>query len=205
MLRCFTGLAAMAAVLGFMTVGCSGTSGGGSANPEDSGAPPVGDGGSQPDGPGTRPIVDAAPPPPDPHAAAACDTACTQLATCGATFMDHNSCVMSCEQSAVMPSCFENSASDCNSLSLCIIKDTCATTCTTGTACMPAGSNKCSAASDCLGRCLNNDCICGCLAGLDPAKASVLVNEQTCFGVCNYATSCEIGMCQQAASTCVNN
>jgi hypothetical protein len=139
-----------------------------------------------------------------------CDAACSTLLACGVQGIgDEPTCSANCQTSAAATflACVKaGNPGDCNSMSTCIIKQTCNL--------VPNGSNSCQLTATCELNCPAGDvaCGCACVSALQPAKArNIIINNNcvlfNCQG-CTNATTCGIciqGRCSQQAQQCQNS
>jgi hypothetical protein len=140
-----------------------------------------------------------------------CDAACATLIACGVQNLgDQPTCSSNCQSPAasVFLACAKGGdPTDCNSMSICAIKQACAGV-------VPSGSNTCSLTLTCETSCApgNAACGCACISAIAPSKARLILIQNNCVlsncAGCSDATSCGIclqGHCAQQTQACQSN
>jgi hypothetical protein len=148
-----------------------------------------------------------------------CAMACAKLDSCGAPF--GGGCATACEGSNTFLPCLRTSdLTDCNALALCTFeqfgKDVCG-----GASGVPSGTTSCDTGAMCEAACNVNQpgvaaCICGCVAGVLPARAiNLLINNQCALNKCAVecgptgsgvaCNSCHAQKCVAESAQCTNN
>jgi hypothetical protein len=136
-----------------------------------------------------------------------CDTVCTTMISCGIEY--GSGCSGGCQASDVFLPCAKMvSSTDCNALSLCAFKQYAKDICG-NVGGVPAGTNSCNDTANCEGTCNATQpgvasCVCSCIAGLLPVKASaLLINNQCALAKC--PTECGPTSSGAACNTCAAN